>query len=340
MSNDINDYNFILPDELIAQLPTKKRSDARLLVVGKEESKIQDSSFSNIFKFLPKKTLFVFNNTKVVQARLIIENKEVFFLDQQSFIALVRPGKKFRLESVHKVDTYTLQVVDVLLDGRRVFKVFDLDMSIEDFFEKYGSTPLPPYIKTQDSNLFRNRYQTVYSKHLGSVAAPTAGLHFTQEMMDVIETEYSLLNVTLHVSLGTFKPIDVDSLEDHKMHSEALEYSQKTLDDLNRYKSEGYYLVAVGTTSLRFLQSLYNPQTKVFEAARKSTDIFIKPGFDDFCVEALITNFHLPKSSLFVLVSAFMGLEKMKQAYEFAIKNKFKFYSFGDSSLLMRKSGI
>ena len=340
MSNNINDYNFELPDHLVSQSPYSDRPESKLLVV-KDDSLI-DVKFKNIFDFLPKNTVFIFNDTKVVQARLIFDNKEIFFLEKASlntFIAICRPGKKFKLSKLHYFNNYEIEVINVLIDGRREFRINNLDISLEDFFEKYGNTPLPPYIKTDNPNQYRENYQTVYSDKSGSVAAPTAGLHFSKEMVEIIKEKYKYVNVTLHVSLGTFKPIDVVDLNDHKMHYEDLIYDQKTLDELNYYKKNDYFIVAVGTTSLRFLQSLYNPKLDQFEPSVDSTDIFIKPGYEDFCIDALITNFHLPKSSLFVLVSALMGLERMKRAYNYAIQKEFKFYSFGDSSLLIRNSG-
>lgn len=340
MSNNINDYNFNLPEELVSQLPYNNRSESQLLVV--KDDQLIKSHFKNLFEFLPKNTVFIFNDTKVVQARLLFDNKEIFFLEKvtdDTFIAICRPGKKFKLNKLINFKSYTFEVLEILIDGRRMFKIHDLDMTIDEFFEKYGTTPLPPYIKTDNPNQYRTNYQTVYSDKSGSVAAPTAGLHFSDDMIQNIKENYKFVNVTLHVSLGTFKPIDVDDLNNHSMHSEELIYTQDTLDQLNFYKSNDYFFVAVGTTSLRFLQSLYNPKQNNFIAKGQQTDIFIKPGFNDFCIDALITNFHLPKSSLFVLVSALMGLERMQKAYAFAIKNKFKFYSFGDSSLLIRNSG-
>jgi len=340
MSNNINDYNFFLPPELIAQFPSEVRNESKLLV--KDNKKTSIALFKDLFSYLPKNTVFVFNNTKVVQARLIIGKSEIFFLNKtsnNSFIALCRPGKKFKLNRTFELYGYQFSVNKIFIDGRREFSIDNLDISLEDFFDKFGNTPLPPYIKTDNPNNYKDRYQTVYSKSAGSVAAPTAGLHFTDDMIDNIKKNYKYVNVTLHVSLGTFKPIDVDDLNEHKMHSEVLEYNQETLDKLNEYKEENFFFVAVGTTSLRFLQSLYNPKLNRFEPKLSETSIFIKPGFNDFSVDALITNFHLPMSSLFVLVSAFMGLETMQDVYQTAIKNKFKFYSFGDSSLLIRNSG-
>ena len=340
MSNDINDYNFDLPDDLVSQKPYDDRPESKLLVV--KNNSLIDSKFKNLFDYLPKNTVFIFNDTKVVQARIIFDKKEIFFLEkisENSFIGICKPGKKFKKGKIHKFKNYEIEVLDVLIDGRRIFKIHNLEISIEEFFEKFGNTPLPPYIKTQNPNQYRENYQTVYSKNSGSVAAPTAGLHFSNEMISRIQSEYDYVNVTLHVSLGTFKPIDVEDLNNHKMHSEQLIYDQQTLDKLNFYVSNNYFIVAVGTTSLRFLQSLYDAKQNKFIAKGESTDIFIKPGFNDFCIDALITNFHLPKSSLFVLVSAIMGLDRMKSAYEHAISKKYKFYSFGDCSLLIRNSG-
>ena len=340
MSNDINDYNFDLPDDLVSQEPYDNRPESKLLVV--KDNTLVDSQFKNLFEFLPKKTVFIFNDTKVVQARILFDSKEIFFLEKisnDSFIGICKPGKKFKKGKIYDFDKFRIEVLDVLIDGRRVFKIQNLDISIEDFFEKFGNTPLPPYIKTENPNKYRENYQTVYSNKSGSVAAPTAGLHFSKEMISKIQSEYDYVNVTLHVSLGTFKPIDVDDLNNHKMHSEQLIYDEETLSLLNHYITNDYFVVAVGTTSLRFLQSLYDAKQNKFIAKGESTDIFIKPGFNDFCIDALITNFHLPKSSLFVLVSALMGLDRMKSAYKHAISKKYKFYSFGDSSLLIKNSG-
>jgi len=340
MSNDINDYDFNLPSHLVSQEPYTDRPESKLLVV--KDDNLVDVKFKDLFKFLPENTVFIFNDTKVVQARLIFDNKEIFFLEKtldNSFIAICRPGKKFKLGKIYTFNDYQIEVINVLIDGRREFRINNLDISLEDFFEKYGNTPLPPYIKTDNPNKYRENYQTVYSKNSGSVAAPTAGLHFSSEMIDCIKEKYKFVNVTLHVSLGTFKPIDVDDLNNHSMHYEDLIYDQSTLDELNYYKQNDFFIVAVGTTSLRFLQSLYNSKDNLFEPCSNRTNIFIKPGYKDFCIDALITNFHLPKSSLFVLVSAFMGLDRMQSAYQYAIEKQFKFYSFGDSSLLIKNSG-
>lgn len=333
MQYSLSDFDFFLPEELIAQSPASPRDHARLLVYDRSTKEIKDDYFYNLGKYLPDNTTLVVNNSKVEKCRLMFDGgkKELFVTsvrNNNTIEALVRPGKKFRIgKTVELADGVTAQVTHVAEDGlRTIILSHDLD-SAE--FEPFKFTPFPPYIE-QDETL-ADEYQTVYAKDLGSKAAPTAGLHFTDELLAKLKEQgVKKSEVTLHVGLGTFAPVKTESLEEHVMHSEWYQLDSKTAKEL----SNADHITAVGTTSIRVLESLAN-DNRAFDPQSGETDIFITPGYKFKAVDALVTNFHLPKSTLLMLVSALMGFEEMHRVYNHAITEKYRFYSFGDAMLII-----
>ncbi|MEX0685798.1 MAG: tRNA preQ1(34) S-adenosylmethionine ribosyltransferase-isomerase QueA [Balneolales bacterium] len=330
MEFTLSDFNFTLPDELIAQHPATPRDHSRLLVYDRETGVITDDYFYNLHKYLPQGSTLVVNNSKVDKSRLLFGSKEVFITSQyndRTVEALVRPGKKFKKDQVVKLtDEINVKVVEVLDDGQRRLE-FNLPLN-DLHFEAHRLTPFPPYIK-QDESL-AERYQTVYALHQGSKAAPTAGLHFTDEVFNKLKKKNIIrAEVTLHVGLGTFAPVKNEKLE-NKLHSEQYEMDQPTADQLNAAKN----IVAVGTTSARVLESNIIKEGK-FTAGKNQTDIFIKPGFKFKAINSLVTNFHLPKSTLLIMIASLMGYKEMRKVYDHAIKEKYRFYSFGDAMLIL-----
>tara|TARA_R110002096_G_scaffold237751_5_gene428618 strand:+ start:1455 stop:2459 length:1005 start_codon:yes stop_codon:yes gene_type:complete len=332
-SYSLSDFDFTLPEELIAQAPANPRDHARLLVYNRETKSITDDYFYNLGKYLHPKTTIVVNNSKVEKCRLMFDGgkKELFVTsvrNNNTIEALVRPGKKFRVgKEVELAEGIVAKVTHVAEDGlRTIILSHDLDAPE---LEPFKYTPFPPYIK-QDEAL-AGEYQTVYAKDLGSKAAPTAGLHFTDELLQEIEASgIQKSEVTLHVGLGTFAPVKTDNLDEHVMHSEWYQLNSKTAKEL----TQAEHITAVGTTSVRVLESLASAN-RVFEPQSGETDIFITPGYSYKAVDALITNFHLPKSTLLMLVSALMGFDEMHSVYKHAIKEKYRFYSFGDAMLII-----
>jgi S-adenosylmethionine:tRNA ribosyltransferase-isomerase len=340
MTDYLKDYDFDLPDSLIAKFPATPRDSSRLLEYKNQA--ISDLYFYDIVDRVPANTVFILNDSKVVKARLKfkIDGKdvEIFFISNKSneFIhVLCSPGKLFKKDFCFTLPGgYSAIVSKVLEDGSRVIKVNGVS-NLYSYLNTYGETPLPPYINAENPNSFHDSYQTVYAKNYGSVAAPTAGLHFTDSLMSKLKAKgCKFVYVTLNVGLGTFMPVRVDSIRDHKMHSECFNLSSESADLLNDYKEKNYEFVAVGTTSLRVLQSAYDYEKKLFICGESETDIFIYPGFNKFVIDALITNFHLPKSTLFMLVAAIVGIDKGKEIYNHAINKQYRFYSFGDASIL------
>lgn len=337
--SDFFDYN--LPTELIAHSPSLNRTDSKLLVY--KNSKVIDTTFKSILTFIPKNSVFIFNDSKVIPARISFEIHgkvvEIFYLNSinsNTFKALVRPGKLFKLNFTFTIARFDFVVKDIDSNGHRVIECTSTDFEIFNFLNSFGTVPLPPYIKTDNPQYFKNRYQTVFAKNSGSLAAPTASLHFDENLMEEILQNFKLEFVTLHVSLGTFAPVK-SSIDEHVMHEEFYNIKDDAVDRLNKYKEAGFTLISVGTTALRVLQSIYNPGNGRFDYQNfNSTEIFIRPPFDDFCVDALVTNFHLPKSTLLLLVDAFIGSDNAKYIYNHAILNSYRFFSFGDSSLLFR----
>lgn len=326
----LSDFDYHLPESLIAQQPAQSRDSARLLVYDRASGSITDDYFYNIQQYLPDQTTLVLNNSKVEKCRLLFGNKEVFILDRhdpQTVSAMVRPGKKFKKgRTVTLSDSISAEVLAIEDDGiRRLRLNRDLDESIID---QHRYTPFPPYIEQNES--LSEEYQTVFADPTGSKAAPTAGLHFTKNLLSEIKKNHPVVEITLHVGLGTFAPVKTENIEEHNMHSEWFELTETAASEL----SEARHITAVGTTSVRVLESAANAQRN-FSPERDDTEIFIMPGYQFKAVDALITNFHLPKSTLLMLVAAFIGFDEMKRIYRHAIDKEYRFYSFGDAMLLL-----
>lgn len=337
-----HDFYYDLPEELIAQTPVEPRDSSRLLVYSKSEDKIYHRHFYDITEFLRPGDLLVINNTRVIPARIFghVENHESVLetlllkrIDYTHWETIMRPAKKARLGSViHYSDELSAVVTEVGEYGARTIE-FKFEGVFEDILDKVGNMPLPPYIKEKLQD--RERYQTVYSKVDGSAAAPTAGLHFTPELMKKIEDMgVEFASVLLHIGLGTFRPVKEENIFDHKMHTEYYEIDETASEKINRAISEGRRVICVGTTSVRTLETVADENGYV-HPCKGETDIFIYPGYKFKCVKGLITNFHLPESTLIMLVSAFAGREKTLKVYETAVKEKYRFFSFGDSSAFL-----
>lgn len=336
-----DDFDYYLPEELIAQTPLEKRDTSRLLVLDKETGEIKHEVFSDIIDYLNKGDVLVVNNTKVLPARLIgtkeetnavIEVLMLKDLGDNTWECLSKPAKRVKEGTIIKFsDLLKAECVFVGEDGIRHFK-FIYDGIFYEILDKLGEMPLPPYIHEKLKD--KDRYQTVYAKEVGSAAAPTAGLHFTKDLLEKIKEKGIIIEeITLHVGLGTFRPVSVDDVTKHKMHSEFYSMSKETADVLNKAKKENRRIISVGTTTTRTLEtimSLYNE----FKECSGYTDIFIYPGFTFKAIDALITNFHLPKSTLVMLVSAFASKEKIMKAYKEAVDNKYRFFSFGDAMFI------
>ncbi|MBR3242740.1 MAG: tRNA preQ1(34) S-adenosylmethionine ribosyltransferase-isomerase QueA [Parasporobacterium sp.] len=345
---NLHDFYYDLPKELIAQDPLEERSSSRLLVVDRKTGETKHDIFRNITDYLKPGDCMVINDTKVIPARLLGTRQdtgaavEILLLTRKSdtdWECIVKPGKKCRVG--HKFyfgkmepDVTPLlsgEIVEVLEDGNRIIR-FSFDGIFEEILDQLGQMPLPPYITHQLKD--KNRYQTVYAKHEGSAAAPTAGLHFTQELLRQIEAEgVRIARVTLHVGLGTFRPVKEENILDHKMHSEYYIITPEAAETINQTKKEGGRIICVGTTSTRTLESAASEDGFVKESSGW-TDIFIYPGYRFKITDCLITNFHLPESTLVMLVSAFSSREIILNAYQEAIKERYRFFSFGDAMLL------
>lgn len=340
MNLELKDFDFHLPQELIANEPMVPRDMSSLLFFDGEDLEI--SKFRDLKSFLPENAVLVFNDTKVYKARLEFrfndKDVELFFLGETSDglqRCMVRPGKLFKQGAKFDLPEGIVAMVEsVNEDGTRNLALSE-EMNLYEYLDRNGQVPLPPYIKTSDSNKFEEQYQTVYAKDSGSVAAPTAGLHFTESLLsDLADSGFIFEYVELQVGLGTFGPLKNESVSDNTLHSEKCRLSQELADRLNGYKAEGRPVISVGTTALRTLQSAFVEGN--FVAYDDETDIFIYPPFEDWGVDGLITNFHLPKSSLFILISAFIGCENALKVYKRAIDERLRFYSFGDACLFMR----
>lgn len=336
-----SDFYFDLPEELIAQTPIEQRDASRLLVVNKKDGAVLHRRFSDIIDLLNPGDCIVLNDSRVIPARLFGARKtggavEVLLLKDlgdNRWEALTRPGKKTRTgEEIHFGDnTLKATVVDEIDDGKRIIE-FSYEGIFLEILEQLGQMPLPPYIHEHLEN--PERYQTVYSKHIGSAAAPTAGLHFTDELLEKIRHKgIDTAFVTLHVGLGTFRPVKADLIEDHIMHSEYYEIPKEAEKKILKAKSSGGRVIAVGTTSCRTLESAFS-ENGTIEKPSGDTNIFIYPGYKFKAVDALITNFHLPESTLIMLVSALAGRENIMSAYDTAIKEKYRFFSFGDAMFI------
>ncbi|WP_455714536.1 tRNA preQ1(34) S-adenosylmethionine ribosyltransferase-isomerase QueA [Anaerosporobacter sp.] len=336
------DFDFYLPEELIAQDPLEDRSSSRLLVLNKETGEIEHQIFRNIIQYLRKGDCLVINNTKVIPARLIGEKEgtgakiELLLLKRKEndiWETLVKPGKKAKVGAriVFGNGLLVGEIIDVIDEGNRLIQ-FHYEGIFEEILDQLGQMPLPPYITHQLED--KNRYQTVYAKYEGSAAAPTAGLHFTKELLKQIEDMGVVIaNVTLHVGLGTFRPVKVDDVQNHHMHSEFYQVEESEAQKINDAKKQGNRVICVGTTSCRTVESAADENGMV-KACSGNTEIFIYPGYKFKVLDALITNFHLPESTLLMLVSALAGKENIMNAYEIAVKEKYRFFSFGDAMFI------
>ena len=333
-------YYYDLPEELIAQTPVEPRDSSRLLVYNRATQEITHKHFYDIVDYLKAGDVLVINNTKVLPARIfgvkvdtgakieiLLSKRE----DLTTWQVLLRPAKRCKVGTIVRInDELSLEVLAELEDGLRRVR-FIYDGVFESILAKVGTMPLPQYIKKKCEN--PNRYQTVYAEKSGSSAAPTAGLHFTKELLDKIKAKgVEIVEVLLHVGLGTFRPVKTDNILDHKMHSEYFEVTQASADIINKAKEEGRRVIAVGTTSVRVLESASTQNMVV--AGSGETSIFIYPGYKFKIVDALITNFHLPESTLIMLVSAFMGIEETLRVYNTAVKERYRFFSFGDAMFI------
>lgn len=339
---NVSDFNFELPEELIAQDPLEDRSSSRLLVLDKETGEVEHKVFKDVTSYLKKGDCLVINDTKVIPARLFgvkedTEAKiEVLLLKRKEhdvWETLVKPGKKAKPGTVIVFGDGLLKgtVVDVVEEGNRLIQ-FSYEGIFEEILDELGQMPLPPYITHQLQD--KNRYQTVYAKHDGSAAAPTAGLHFTKELLQQIEEMgVTIAHVTLHVGLGTFRPVKVDDILDHHMHSEFYMVEEDQAKKINDAKAAGGRIICVGTTSCRTIESATG-EDGILRAGSGWTEIFIYPGYRFKILDALITNFHLPESTLVMLVSALAGREQVLHAYQEAIGQRYRFFSFGDAMLI------
>lgn len=342
---DIELFDYDLPEELIAQTPTKKRDECRLMVVNRENKTIEDKHFYDIINYFKKGDVLVRNNTKVIPARLFATKEktgakvEVLLLRDLGgdvYEALCGNAKAIKEGTIlhFKDDILVGECVKVLDEGIRHIHFKYRGIFLEEL-DKIGLMPLPPYIKKQVSD--NNDYQTVYAKVEGSAAAPTAGFHFTNELLQKLEEKgVIIVDITLNVGLGTFRPVKVKDTKDHVMHSEYFEVSKEAADQLNLAKKENRRIIACGTTSVRTLEAVYL-KYGIFKETKENTSIFIEPGYSFRAVDALITNFHLPKSTLIMLISAFMGREFTLQCYRHAVDEKYRFFSFGDAMFIYGK---
>ena len=339
---NVKDYDYDLPEELIAQDPLEDRSSSRLMVLDRQTGDVEHRHFTDILEYLHPGDCLVINNTKVIPARLFGVKEdtqakiEVLLLKRKEndiWETLVKPGKKAKpgTKLVFGDGLLTAEVVDVVEEGNRLIQ-FHYDGIFEEILDQLGQMPLPPYITHQLKD--KNRYQTVYAKYDGSAAAPTAGLHFTKELLQKVkDMGVDIAEVTLHVGLGTFRPVKVENVLDHHMHSEFYMVLQEAADKINRAKESGHRVIAVGTTSTRTLEAAADENGRLHETSGW-TEIFIYPGYQFKVIDALITNFHLPQSTLVMLVSALAGREHVLHAYEIAVKERYRFFSFGDAMLI------
>ena len=337
-----SDFYYDLPEELIAQHPLEDRSSSRLMVLDKTSGKTTDMHFKDLPSLLRKGDVLVINNTRVIPARLIGARKdtgspvEILLLkriDEKRWECIVRPGKKVRpgRRFVFIENELEAECEEVLPDGNRIVS-FDFEGIWEEVLDRAGTMPLPPYIheKLED----KERYQTVYSKTPGSAAAPTAGLHFTKDLLSTIkEMGVEICEVTLHVGLGTFRPVKVEDVTEHEMHSEWFCFSKEASDTIRKARSEGRRIISVGTTSTRVLETVASRDPEMMPCSG-DTNIFIYPGYEFKCVNSLITNFHLPESTLIMLVSALAGKEHVLEAYKKAVELRYRFFSFGDAMFI------
>lgn len=338
----VSEFNYNLPEELIAQVPIKNRDMSRLMVLDKKRETIEDKIFKDILEYLKPGDCIVRNNTKVLPARLYGVKEETganieFLLlkriEGDTWETMVHPGRRLKpgTKVIFGEGLIKAEVLEILEGGNRKVH-FEYKGIFNEILDQIGLMPLPPYI--HESLKEKDRYQTVYAKYEGSSAAPTAGLHFTDELLEKIrEKGVEIANVTLHVGIGTFRPVKVENIEEHDMHSEHYYIKKEDAEKINQTKKNGGRIIAVGTTSCRVLESIANEKGLV-EETEGDTNIFIYPGYKFKCIDALITNFHLPESTLIMLVSALAGKEYIMEAYKHAVKEKYKFFSFGDAMFI------
>lgn len=336
------EFDYELPQELIAQTPLENRTDSKLMLLGKTTGKTKDETFSNIINYLNEGDVLVLNDTKVIPARIIGQKQDTKAtiellllkeLDNDVWECLSKPAKRLKIGTIVSFGDGSLkaEVIEKFDEGITHVKLIYNGILME-ILERLGTMPLPPYIHEKLND--QSRYQTVYAKNIGSAAAPTAGLHFTKELLDDIKNKGVIIEyVTLHVGLGTFRPVEVEDVTKHHMHSEYYSMSKNTADVLNLAKKEGRNIYAVGTTSTRVLETIMTKYNK-FKECSGNTDIFIYPGYEFKAINGLITNFHLPKSTLLMLVSALSSKEIMLNAYNEAIKKNYRFFSFGDAMFI------
>jgi len=338
----LEEFDYNLPEELIAQVPIAKRDESRLMVLHRDNKRVEHKTFKDIIDYLNPGDCLVRNNTKVIPARLYGKkdtgaNVEFVLLKQiegDIWESIVRPGNKLKPGSVVYFGDGILKatILDIMEDGTRKVQ-FEYEGIFNEILDKIGLMPLPPYI--HESLKEKDRYQTVYAKYNGSAAAPTAGLHFTPELLKKIEEKgVKIANVTLHVGIGTFRPVKEENIEEHKMHTEHFYIKQEDVDKINETKKTDGRVIAVGTTSCRVLETIASEETGLVEATEGDTGIYIYPGYNFKCIDGLITNFHLPKSTLLMLVSALAGREFVLDAYNEAVKEKYRFFSFGDAMFI------
>ena len=338
----VTEFDYELPEELIAQTPIKKRDESRLMVLNRKEQTIEHKIFKDIIDYLKPGDVLVRNNTKVIPARLYGRKEtgaKVEFLllnniEGDIWESIVRPGNKLHVGTkvIFGDGILEAEILEIMPGGTRKVE-FKYEGIFNEILDKIGLMPLPPYI--HESLKEKDRYQTVYAKYDGSAAAPTAGLHFTPELLEKIQEKgVEIANVTLHVGIGTFRPVKEDTVEAHKMHSEHFYIKQEDVDKINKAKQEGRRVIAVGTTSCRVLESIADENTGMVKTIEDDTEIFIYPGYKFKCIDGLITNFHLPQSTLLMLVSALAGKEYIMKAYKEAVKEKYRFFSFGDAMFI------
>ena len=339
----LSEFNYELPEELIAQTPIKKRDESRLMILNRKEQTIEHKKFKDIIEYLKPGDVLVRNNTKVIPARLYGKketgaNVEFLLLnniENDIWEAIVRPGNKLHVGTkvIFGDGILEANILEIMPGGTRKVE-FKYQGIFNEILDKIGLMPLPPYI--HETLKEKDRYQTVYAKYEGSAAAPTAGLHFTPELLQKIEEKgIEIANVTLHVGIGTFRPVKEQTIEEHKMHSEHFYIKQEDVDKINKAKQERRRVIAVGTTSCRVLESIADEKTGMVKPIEDDTEIFIYPGYRFKCIDGLITNFHLPESTLLMLVSALAGKEYIMKAYNEAVKEKYRFFSFGDAMFII-----
>lgn len=342
----LQEFDFELPEELIAQTPSSQRDHSKLLIESDEDQNYKIVDFYNIIDFIENDDLIIFNNSKVINGKLSLVSQAGGTINlnlnkpisENVWSCFARPSKRLKIGDAFSFDGHQVIISNKMEYGEIEVTFCLRNKDIFDFLQEYGEVPLPQYIKRDKkfSVLDEERYQTVYSKEKGSVAAPTAGLHFTTELLDKLQQKGAeIAFVTLHVGGGTFLPVKSENIADHIMHEEWCEISKNTADIINKAKRAGRRIIAVGTTTMRTLESC--AENNMVKAGKVKTDIFITPGYKFQIADILITNFHLPKSTLFMLICAFIGIEKAQELYQYAISNKMRFFSYGDSMMLKRK---